>query len=278
VKHRDLRHAAYRVPRTGAVRLCFSADTRISIRGPVTRLLRKIYDRLHELLGRELPPPYEAAQEYTERRLHEFLRCEAKDVRRVMIVGGFQADEVLRMMPRYPAAEFAIFEPSRRQIDSLTARFTGFKNRVTVVNAAASDVAGRVSFHEADAPGNGSLLPLGDAAKSDYRLTAAETYEVDAVRLDQWCAEHPGWADGPIDLIWCDVQGAELKVLTGAGAVLDRTTALFLEVSIRDRMYQGNVLYAELLEFLPPRGFQAVLLGVDPKTLTGNALLVKIQN
>jgi FkbM family methyltransferase len=242
----------------------------------VTRLLRKIYDRLHELLGRELPPPYEAAQEYTEQRLHEFLRCGPAEIRRVMIVGGFQADEVVRMMPRYPAAKFAIFEPSRRQIDSLTARFAGMTDRVTVVNAAASDEIGRVSFHEADAPGNGSLLPLGDAAKTDYRLTAAETYEVDAVRLDGWCDEHADWADGPVDLVWCDVQGAELKVLTGAGAMLERTRALFLEVSIRDRMYQGNVLYTELLDFLRPRGFQAVLLGVDPRTLTGNALLIRM--
>ncbi len=240
------------------------------------RILRKTYDRLHQLLGRELPPPYEAAQEYTERRLHEYLRVDPADIRRVMIVGGFQADEVVRMMPRYPAAEFVIFEPSRVEIDSLRARFAPMSDRVTVVNAAATDVGGRVSFHEADAPGNGSLLPLGESAKTDYHLSAAGTYEVDAVRLDQWCAAAEGWNDAPVDLIWCDVQGAELKVLRGAGDLLDRTRALFLEVSIRDRMYQGNVLWSEIVEFVGPRGFQVVLLGADAKTLTGNALLIKI--
>jgi len=243
----------------------------------VSRILRKIYDRLEQLIGRRLPPPYETAQEYTESLLHVFLHCAPEEIGTILVVGGFVGDEVRRMLPRYPNAKFAIFEPSKKVIPITNQRFADQGDRVTVVNAAVSDQSGQLLFHETDIPGTSSLLPLAAPAVRDYNLKSESVYEVTAVRLDEWILQwkHAPGSDHPIDLIWCDVQGAELQVLRGAQRLLSRTRALFVEISIRERMYEGNVLFRELIDFVKPYGFEPVLIGTDPKSLTGNALLIK---
>jgi hypothetical protein len=46
-----------------------------------------------------------------------------------------------------------------------------------------------------------------------------------------------------------DVQGAELKVLTGAGELLSMCNSMYIEVSTRE-VYKGGASYRELKEFL----------------------------
>jgi FkbM family methyltransferase len=55
-----------------------------------------------------------------------------------------------------------------------------------------------------------------------------------------------------------DVQGAELLVLEGAGALLDHCFSLQVEVSLRE-VYSGGATWNEVNSFLIKRGFTAVL-------------------
>jgi hypothetical protein len=54
----------------------------------------------------------------------------------------------------------------------------------------------------------------------------------------------------PIDLIWCDVQGAQLEVIAGAPLTLSRTRLLYIEVHPFP-MYEGEPTDEELLAALP---------------------------
>ena len=52
------------------------------------------------------------------------------------------------------------------------------------------------------------------------------------------------------DLIWCDVQGAQRKVISGARETLAKTRMLYIEVH-PEPMYEDEPTFEELLQLLP---------------------------
>ncbi len=114
---------------------------------------------------------------------------------------------------------------------------------------------GQVRLNVAAASTFSSILPLPEYGEST-RLASSEM--VPARRLD-------GLVDGlgKMDktLLKVDVQGFELKVLAGAGDLLEKLEAVEVELSVVE-MYPGQALYREILDFLEARGF--LLAGVDP--------------
>jgi FkbM family methyltransferase len=71
-----------------------------------------------------------------------------------------------------------------------------------------------------------------------------------------------------------DVQGAELKVLSGAAASLRYATSLEVEVSTRE-VYKGGVQFSELRNFLQNHGLFP--LQVPPSNWHGNVLFVRLR-
>ncbi len=53
-----------------------------------------------------------------------------------------------------------------------------------------------------------------------------------------------------IDILWCDVQGAEKSLVLGGSASLSRTRYLFIEAE-EVELYEGQALRKELLAMLP---------------------------
>ena len=61
----------------------------------------------------------------------------------------------------------------------------------------------------------------------------------------------------PPDLIFADIQGAELYALQGLGKYLGGVKAMQLEVEFRE-MYSGQPLYEDLMLFLNQNNFQEI--------------------
>lgn len=78
---------------------------------------------------------------------------------------------------------------------------------------------------------------------------------------------------GKFDLVVIDVQGAELKVLSGGIETFKDADALWLEVSLGG-LYKNDCSINELSEFLAPFGFYPVYVVIG-STLWGDALFVK---
>ncbi|GAA6212659.1 hypothetical protein NBRC116602_24000 [Hyphomicrobiales bacterium 4NK60-0047b] len=212
-------------------------------------------------------PPWEYVQNVTEYNLHRYLGLKASDIKTWCIVGGYVGNEVDVIMRNYPASKIDIFECSERYTEQLRKRFHS-NEKVRVIEKAVSSVAGKISFHETSLTGSGSLLKIGELAKKSYDATAAETFEVEAITLDEFY-------DGKgVDILQIDVQGAEKLVLTGSVEMLKSTKAVFIEVSIHPDLYEGAVTFDELETFLKKNDFKLVLLGTDIN-LTGNALFLK---
>lgn len=220
-------------------------------------------------------PPYDYIQLLVEMHLGAYLAKRVEDVQNIIIVGGCEASEVDRMLVNYPRSRFLIFEPSRRYSMLSKERFLG-NPRVTCIDKAVADFCGTAEFFETTVPGSGSLMQPAFAAERDYGLRSAETFSVEVTTLDSVMGSmDASWLE--IDLIWCDVQGAELKVLKGAAEALSRCGAVFLEVALWEPMYVGAALYEQLRGLLATKGFCDCGLGIDPLNGTGNALFMNPQ-
>ena len=219
--------------------------------------------------------PYAEIQQDAEHRLHEFIQKPKTDIERVVIVGGFLGKEIDSFLANYPKAEIHVFEPSRRYFPELSRRFAK-QARVICHNAAVGESDGTLTFHEGSLKGIGSLLPLKEREDElswiPKKAKRAEEYPVRIVALDTFAPLR----DQPIDLLWCDVQGAELKVLKGAERTLARCAALFLEVATVKTTYHGQCRLGELRDFLKARQFYLAAIGLcHSGNGTGNALWLR---
>lgn len=213
-----------------------------------------------------LSPPYDYVQIVTEKYIHKYIRLTNEGLRSWCIVGGFLGSEAKEILQNYPNAHITIFECSQRYVGNLTQIYRGKKN-VTIVNKAASNTNGTITFYENSADGTGSLLKGGSFLEESYGIEQAESYEVEAITLDDY------FEDQELDVLQIDVQGAEKLVLTGATKLLKKTKACFVEISVKPDLYQDGVTLDELLVFFKENGFQPALLGTD-FNLTGNALFL----
>lgn len=132
-----------------------------------------------------------------------------------------------------------------------------------LIVGAVSDRCGFATFHGSITPtgerGSGSLLePSGhttlvrDVAFPAEMRTVVPTYTLDAIFEKEWLSK--------IDLLWCDIQGAESKMISGDRMALSHTRYLFMEVEDVE-LYAGQALRPELLAMLGyqlPGGWELV--------------------
>jgi FkbM family methyltransferase len=128
------------------------------------------------------------------------------------------------------------------------------------VNALCSDVAGRHhSFHVASNGGMSSsvLAPKDHLQVFDY-VKFEQTIELVSTTVDDIVTllnnnGHAGTVR-QLDTLYMDVQGAEFKVLLGAGRTLDTINYIFMEL-IRGELYEGMVPLATYCAMLEAQGF-----------------------
>ncbi|MGE3310935.1 MAG: FkbM family methyltransferase, partial [Limisphaerales bacterium] len=221
-------------------------------------------------------PAYEVIQRSIETALPDWLGCPADEVRRIVIVGGYVGTEVRTLLDRHPAAEILIFEPSRRYFEKLRTAYAQ-EPRVRCLPYAVGEKPGSSVFHEGSMNGVGSLLPLKTSNDAQTwlpkGLIPAESYPVQVVTLDSL----PELAGQAVDLLWCDVQGAELLVLRGAVETLRRSRCLFLEVACSQTTYEGQCRLSDLRTFCAEHGFRLAGIGLCPSgNGTGNSVWLPI--
>ena len=210
-------------------------------------------------------PPYTEIQQATENNLHELIGKSIEEIQSIVIVGGHLGFEIDRFLQNYPNSEIHVFEASQRYFSQLLERFAG-SQRVFCHNNAVSDETGTAVFYETTLDGTGSLFPMmsqeeqaQDQAITTFNASPAERYTVNTVTLDCFAP----LTGKQIDLLWCDVQGAELKVLKGAKQTLERCSSLFLEVWLYRNMYQGQCQLPDLEKYLAEQSIYLSGIGLN---------------
>jgi FkbM family methyltransferase len=238
------------------------------------RLIRPVVSDVR-VLGATRMEPYHFLEAHTERLFWRYVGSDPASITSIVIVGAWQGAEIAGLLSRYQNATVVAFEPSPHNFAHLAGAH-GSTQRVRLFQEAVSDHAGVADFHEANLPGTGSLLPLSklaDARTHNQGLASTESFKVPVATLDS----HP--ATGSlvrVDLLKVDVQGAELKVLNGGRALLERTTAVLVEVGLTGSAYDGAAMFTDVDTTLRAAGLKLCGLGLDPITLDGNALYARI--
>lgn len=195
--------------------------------------------------------------------LATFLGMRHADLRTFRVVcdiGSRDGSQALQLARLFPEAEVVAIECNAQTIEACR-RKVARNPRVKLVEKAINSFTGRCDFYAIDPertitswedgnPGASSLF----VANGDYTV---ETYvqnkvEVECIRLDDLCTQR---GIDAIDLIWMDLQGAELLALESAGAFLDKVRYIYTEVSHRP-IYKGQCLFEDVEAFLTSRGFR----------------------
>lgn len=160
-----------------------------------------------------------------------------QSIRHAIDIGANVGDwtgEVLRAT--HNGARILCLEPDPRNATTLRSRFDGH-GAVRVLEAAASDQVGCVTFVSGDDAGSG-------AGYVDRQSTCAAV--VQAVTLDSVVAE---LGDPEIDLVKCDVEGEEMAVLAGADQLFQRSRIGVMQVEYNITWHRAGRSLRELFAF-----------------------------
>jgi len=186
--------------------------------------------------------------------------------RTIFDIGAMDGWEGTNMAKVFPDARIFAFEASKANCERCTKTYMAqpyaTRSRIGLSNIALTDVTGPMKFWAVDEAaalaakdkvnwGMGSMLKLTDPDMWPWEHNAQKEVEVQGYRLDDYCVAAK---IDRVDAIWMDVQGAELKVLQGAGERLADVQVIFTEAGV-EAYYEGHMLKPELDQFLLQQGF-----------------------
>jgi FkbM family methyltransferase len=122
--------------------------------------------------------------------------------------------------------------------------------KIELVHAAIADHVGHIDFHQCEGnyDASGSIREPKEHLTCFPHITFEYTVVVPCLTLD-WLTDRHGLTD-EIDLIWCDIQGAEGDMIAGGQRTLERTRYMVIEAD-RLEMYAGQATRATIEGLLP---------------------------
>jgi len=178
----------------------------------------------------------------------------------ILEVGAHEGGHTRRFMECFPEGQIYCFEPDPRAIASFQRQI--HDQRVRLSEIAIGAATGQQEFFVSDGVppdadpqkwpegwfASGSLREPKEVKSLHSWVKFPKTIKVKVETLDNWC-ESNGLM-GKIDLIWADVQGAEIDLIRGGLKTLARTHYLYTEYNEKE-LYAGQIGLDEMLNLLP---------------------------
>lgn len=140
--------------------------------------------------------------------------------------------------------DYIAFEPDQRNSINLSAHVW-----INVVEAAVGNINGFVPFYASSGHTfSGSVKIPKLHLKVHESIKFDSPHPVRMVRLDDFFSVFR--LSGPVDFIWCDIQGAEDLMIEGAQTTLHNTRFFYSEC-YEQEMYEGQIGRQEILKRLP---------------------------
>jgi FkbM family methyltransferase len=176
---------------------------------------------------------------------------ETKKFNTIVDVGANKGQFSLLANYFFPQSMIFAFEPLHEPFEIYKKIFDG-NAKIKVYNVALSDSYEERVMHISGSDDSSSLLPISKIQTDLY----PSTQEISKINLRAYPLKDfllPDSIKGP-SLLKIDVQGFELKVLIGGEYLIDLFDYIFCELSFV-RLYEGQELAAEVIEWLSSRGF-----------------------
>lgn len=227
--------------------------------------------RLTKLLEMLQPKPLPV--EFTQSNFWEDLRSVVAEADVILDCGANVGQLAQGFRDAYPRSEIFSFEPVGKVFDQLSKKCETIK--VTPVRVAVGDYDGSATINLTASPEANSLLGFEAGNPCAQWTKEVGQEEVSICTLDRWCEDN-GIDPQRVDIVKLDVQGAELKALHGAKKLLEKTKAVYLEVSFVP-LYQGAPLFDEIDKLLTATGYRRhAIYPSDQPHHWGDALYVKV--
>jgi FkbM family methyltransferase len=211
------------------------------------------------------------------RVVHEIIEyIDPFQVKVILDVGSRDARESISLKRFFPYATIYAFECNPPAIELCKKNIANHAD-IFLVPKAVSDVDGPLDFYAIDPEKTVTSHSDGNiGASSLYLANPDYPYEkyhqrkitVESTTLERW-AKETGLDN--IDIIWMDLQGAELKAFKGMGGLLERIKLIYTEVEF-EPMYIGQPLFKEVNHYLASKGFS--LLKIYRSGWFGNIIYV----
>jgi FkbM family methyltransferase len=190
----------------------------------------------------------------TDNAIEEQFRLMGRNVKTIFEVGAADGRDSAMYASRFTEAAVYAFEPLPVNFKKLEANAER-EPRINAINAAASDMSGKASFHVTEWDDASSLLPPAKTGSTfDKYMSAVDQIEVNTITLDEFCDAHK---IGHIDLLKMDAQGAELKILHGSARLLAKKAinVIYSEVDFME-IYENAGRYHEIASYLHGFGYE----------------------
>jgi len=178
-------------------------------------------------------------------------KVDLESVNHILDIGSRDACQSLELSDWFPNSTIHCFEPVPETANWCRGNIKD-KENILFYQKAIGSIDGSVKFHKV-VNGNigASSLYRTNSEHHHGRTWAQEEIEVQCVRGDSFLKEN---AISQIDLIWMDVQGAEIEVLDSFGSNLENIKAIHSEVGL-DKIYEKSTVKRELINFMEEKGF-----------------------
>ena len=170
-------------------------------------------------------------------------------------VGSRDCGQSIEFYNKFPNAKIYAFECNPNTLNICKKNIEQYSDRITLIEGAVCDYDGEIKFYPINQqktitswkdgnPGASSLFK----SNGKYQV---EQYVQDEIvtnchRLDSVMQKY---GIPKVDILWMDLQGAELLTLKGLGVHLQNVKYIHTEISYRE-MYSGQVMFEELNNFI----------------------------
>ncbi len=195
------------------------------------------------------------------------------EIKVILDLGSRDLVQSIDLSKIYKNAKIYAFECNPQSYQLCLSLSKNFQN-INVICKAVHKVDGKCNFYPIDTErsknvGASSLFVSSGKYDRIEELPQIKM-RVSCTRLDTWSKKNN---INKIDMIWMDLQGAELLALHGLGGILKSVKVIHTEV-IYQGIYNGQVLFEELNDFLLKNGFGLIKNDTVCNKWWGNAVYI----
>ena len=180
----------------------------------------------------------------------------------IIEIGARDCTETLIFNKNFPKANIFSFECNPNTLPVCRNKVSSFKN-IRLIESAVSETDGKITFNQIDQsktvttaidgnPGASSIFKA--SGKYPVEQYAQKEIEVNSTRLDSFFKKNN---ISNVDILWMDIQGAELMALKSLGDFLKDIKIIHLELEFFE-IYKGQPLFKDINAFLSKNNFNLI--------------------
>jgi FkbM family methyltransferase len=203
-------------------------------------------------------------EEHIDKVIKSAKRILGNNINTIIEIGARDCVETLIFNKNFPKSKIYTFECNPNTLPTCRKNVSGISN-IQLIESAVSDTDGNITFNQIDSsktitersdgnPGASSIFK----ANKEYPLESYVQKEitVPSTRLDTFFKKNN---ITETDILWMDIQGAELMSMKSLGGLIHAIKIIHLEFEFFE-IYKGQPLFRDINSFLKQNGFNLIEL------------------